>query len=88
MTKELQNNLQRIQMIYSCILNEICTWSARERTIIRTRESQIYLLAENNQWKLPNNLYIYMDDNGTNNSFNDTVPCLTLDFKNKHHENL
>lgn len=52
--KELKNNFQRIQMIYSQILTQISSWSLMEQRTIRFRASQIYLLAENNQWKVAN----------------------------------
>jgi hypothetical protein len=86
--KDLKNNFQRIQMIYFHILDQIGSWSLDEQRIIRIQAKKIYLLAENHQWRLADTLFIYMEDNGTNNHLNDTIPCLKLDNTNKKHPNL
>ncbi len=86
--KDLKNNFQRIQMIYSHILDQIGSWSFNEQRMIRTHVKQVYLLAENHQWRLADTLFIYMEDNGTNNNLKDTIPCLKLDNTNKKHPNL
>ncbi len=86
--KDLKNNFQRIQMIYFHILDQIGSWSLEQQIIIRIQAKKVYLLSENNQWRLASDLYLYMEDNGTNNNVNDTIPCLKLDHKNKKHINL
>ncbi|CAF3053583.1 unnamed protein product [Rotaria sp. Silwood2] len=48
----LQDNLDRIQRIYSLILNDICSWSVDDQRIVKTQANSLYLVCENNQWKL------------------------------------
>ncbi len=86
--KNLDDNLDRIQVIYSHILDNINTWFSNETSELLTRAQTLYLLSENNQWKLTRDLFIYMEGNGTNNNINDGIPCIKLDFKNKTHQNL
>jgi hypothetical protein len=86
--KSLKDNLDRIQMIYSHILKDICLWSSDERNKIKTQANSLYLLTENNQWKLGSDLYIYMEGNGANSNLNDAISCLKLDFKNRIHPQL
>ncbi|CAF4288795.1 unnamed protein product [Rotaria sp. Silwood2] len=84
----LKDNLDRIQMIYFHILKEMYYWSSDEREVAKARVKSLYLLTENNQWELARNLYLYMEGNGANNSLNDAIPCLKLDYKNRHHLHL
>jgi len=86
--KNLNINFHRIQIIYSQILDQMCSWSCEDKITVRTRTRKLFLLTENNQWKLANTLFMYMEDNGPNNSFGDTIPCLKLDNTNKQHKNL
>lgn len=81
--KNLKDNLHRIQLIYSYILNDIEFDSICTKNVIKSQEKILYLLSENNQWKLANELYFYID-----NHSNEVLPCLKLDFKNKNHRNL
>jgi hypothetical protein len=86
--KKLKDNIDRIQMIYSHILKDIESYSTCEKDVIKSQKNSLFLLAENNQWKSTNELYLYVDGNETNNHLNDIVPCLKLDFNNKNHSNL
>ncbi|CAF3840769.1 unnamed protein product, partial [Rotaria sp. Silwood1] len=86
--RNLKDNLDRIQMIYYHILKEIYFWSSDERKTMKTQAKSFYLLTENDQWKLANDLYLYMEGNGTNNNLNDAIPCLKLDYKNRNHSHL
>jgi hypothetical protein len=56
--------------------------------VIKSQETVFYLLSENNQWKLANELHVYVDDSGTNTHFNEIIHCLKLDFKNRSHPQL
>ena len=85
---ELKSNYRRIQMIYSNLLDRISSWSLKEQRVIQIKTKKIYLLSENNQWELAENLFMYMEDNGTNNNLKETIPCLKLDHMNKKHPNL
>ncbi|CAF2995219.1 unnamed protein product [Rotaria socialis] len=84
----LKDNLDRVQIIYSHILKEIYYWSSDERKAAKARAKSLYLLTENDQWKLTSNLYFYMEGHGTNNSLNDAIPCLKLDYKNRNNSHL
>jgi hypothetical protein len=86
--KNLDENQDRIQNIYSHLLNDSVSWSTDQQKLIKTRSKTLHLLTENNQWKLANELYLYIDDSATNNHINDVIPCLKLNFKNKIHPNL
>jgi hypothetical protein len=86
--KNLKTNLDRIQLLYSNILKDIESYSACEENVIKSQKSILYLLSENNQWKLVNDLYIYVDNSGTNNHLNDVFSYPKLDFNNKNHPNL
>jgi hypothetical protein len=86
--KNFENNQDRIQDIYSHLLNDSISWSIDEQNLISTTSKIVYLLTENNQWKLASDLYIYVDGSTTNNHLNEVIPCLKLNFKNKKHPNL
>ena len=86
--KNYKENLDRIQMIYNHILEDISAWSVDECKSIKTRVKSLHLLTDNDQWKLTNNLYFYMESHGSNYHLNDSIPCLRLDFKNKSHSQL
>jgi hypothetical protein len=86
--KNLKDNLDRIQIIYLYVLKEMFYWSSDEKQAAKTRAKSLYLLTENDQWKLASDLYLYMEGNGTNNKLNDAIPCLKLDFKNRNHLHL
>jgi hypothetical protein len=86
--KNLKDNLDRIQMIYSHILKEIYYWSSDEQKSAKLQVKSLYLLTENDQWKLASDLYLYMESNGTNNNLNDAIPCLKLDYKNRNNLHL
>ncbi|UJR19795.1 hypothetical protein I4U23_022928 [Adineta vaga] len=86
--QHLNDNLERIQLIYSYILKEIPSWSKGELIKIHTRANKMYLLTENNQWKLAKTLFVYIEENGMNNNLGDIIPCLKLDFKNKTERHL
>ncbi|CAF3334307.1 unnamed protein product [Rotaria sp. Silwood2] len=60
--RNLKDNLDRIQMIYYHILKEIYFWSSNERKTMKTQAKSFYLLTENDQWKLANDLYLYMEE--------------------------
>ncbi|CAF1142611.1 unnamed protein product [Adineta ricciae] len=81
--KNFNDNLDRVQNIYSHILKEIYYWSSDERQRAERRAKSSYLLTENMQWKLASDIYLYMEDNRANNGLNDAIPCLRLDFKNR-----
>ncbi len=83
--KNLKDNLDRIQMIYSYILKDIESYSVCEESLIKSQKDILYFLSENNQWKLTYELYLYVDGNETNNHLNNIVSCLKLDFNNKKH---
>ena len=74
-------NQERIQNIYSHLFDDCMSWTS-------DRIQTVYLLAENNQWKLANELYIYIDGNDTNSQLNDMIPCLKLNSKNRKDPNL
>ncbi|CAF0977112.1 unnamed protein product [Adineta steineri] len=82
--KNLKDNLERIQLLYSHILKEMYYWSGDKRNTAKERTKSSYLLTENIQWKLSSDLYFYMEDNRANNALNDAIPCLKLDFKNRN----
>jgi hypothetical protein len=82
--KNLKDNLDRIQMIYSHILKEIYYWSSDQRKAAKAQVKSQYLLTENDQWKLASDLYLYMEGTGANNNLNDAIPCLKLDYKNRN----
>jgi hypothetical protein len=84
----LNNNLDRIQLIYSYILKDIHSYSTCENEVIKSQETVLYLLSENNQWKLANELHIYLDGSEINTHFNEIIPYLKLDFKNRSHPQL
>ncbi|CAF3801243.1 unnamed protein product, partial [Rotaria sp. Silwood1] len=86
--KNLKDNLDRVQMIYFHILKKIYYWSSDEREAAKARVKSLYLLTENEQWKLASDLYFYMEGNGANNNLNDAIPCLKLDYKNRNHPHL
>jgi hypothetical protein len=86
--KNLNNNLDRIQMIYSYILNDIHSYSTCQSQVVKSRKTVLYLLSEDNRWKLVNELHVYIDGDGTNTHFNDMIPCLRLNFKNRSHPQL
>jgi hypothetical protein len=86
--RNLNNNLDRIQLIYSYILKDIHLYSTCENQVIKSQETVLYLLSENNQWKSANELHVYVDDSGTNTHFNEIIHCLKLDFKNRSHPQL
>ncbi|CAM4802546.1 unnamed protein product [Rotaria magnacalcarata] len=86
--KNLKDNLDRIQIIYSHILKEIYYWSSDERKAAKAKVESLYLLTENDQWKLASNLYFYMESHGTNNNLNDAIPCLKLDYRNRNNSHL
>jgi hypothetical protein len=83
-----KTNQDRIQNIYAHLLKDSVSWSIDEQNFIVTRSKTLYLLNENNQWKLASELYLYVDGSGTNNRLNDAIPCLKLNFNNKNHPNL
>ncbi|CAF0810222.1 unnamed protein product [Adineta steineri] len=80
--------LNRIQMIYSYILKHIALYTESEAKTINSQARKIYLLGENNQWKLAKDLYVYVESKGEHSNLNDAVPCLKLNLKNKTHPNL
>jgi len=86
--KNLNDNFDRIQMIYSYILKDIESYFACEKNVIKSQKDILYFLSENNQWKLASELYLYVDGNETNCHLNDIIPCLKLNPKNKNHSNL
>jgi hypothetical protein len=86
--KNLKDNFDRIQTIYYHILNEMYYWSSDERKAAKARVNSLYLLTDNDQWKLAKDLYLYMEDNGTNNNLNDAIPSLKLSPKNRRHLHL
>lgn len=86
--KNFKENFDRLQNIYFYILNEINSWSSNDLKTIETRLNSIYLLTENDQWKLSNELYFYMESNRTNTQLNDATPCLKLALKNRNHSSL
>ncbi|CAF0964760.1 unnamed protein product [Rotaria sordida] len=86
--KNLKDNYDRIQMIYFHILKEIYYWSSDEQQAAKARVKSLYLLTENDQWKLVSDLYLYMEGNGANNNLNDAISCLKLDYRNRHHIHL
>ena len=86
--KNLKANLDRIQIIYTHLLQEIYYWSSDERKEAKIRAKSLYLLTETDQWKLASDLYLYMEGQGTNNKLNDAIPCLKLDYKNRNYLHL
>jgi hypothetical protein len=86
--KNLKDNLDRIQMIYSSILKDIQLYGAYEKSFIQSQANTFYLLNENNQWKLAKDLYLHVEGSETNSHLNDVIPCLKLDYKNKTHPQL
>ncbi len=84
----LGTNQDRIQDIYSHLLNDSISWSIDEQNLISITSKTVYLLTENNQWKLASDLYLYVDGSRTNSHLNDLIPCLKLNLKNKNHRNL
>jgi hypothetical protein len=84
----LTDNLDRIQLIYSYILKDIESYSSCEENLVKSQATCLYLLSENNQWKLGNDLYFYMEGNAANSNLNDGISCLKLDLKNRTHLNL
>ncbi len=63
-------------------------YSTYENEAIKSQEIVLYFLSENNQWKLANELHVYVDDSETNTHFNEIIHCLKLDFKNRSHPQL
>ncbi|CAF1111046.1 unnamed protein product [Didymodactylos carnosus] len=62
--------------------------TSEEQRLVREQSKTLYLLTENNQWKLGSALFVYMESDSENSSFNHTIPCLKLDFANKNHPKL
>ncbi|CAF0984392.1 unnamed protein product [Adineta ricciae] len=84
----LNENLDRVQNVYSHILKEMYYWSSDERQQAKRRAKSSYLLTENMQWKLASDIYLYMEDSRANNGLNDAIPCLQLDSKNRNNLHL
>lgn len=82
----LKENLDRIQNIYSSMLKEIASWSIDEKKQAKNRVKSLYLLTENQQWKLADDLYFYTE--GTNHCLNEAIPCLKLNYTNRNHQQL
>jgi hypothetical protein len=86
--KNLRDNLDRIQMIYSHIFKEMHSWTSDEQKTLKTRVNSLHLLTENDQWKPTGDLFFYMESTGVNNNMNDAIPCLKLDYKNRNQQHL
>ncbi|CAF1950707.1 unnamed protein product [Rotaria magnacalcarata] len=86
--KSLNNNESRIQKIYGDLLESISSWSLSESEFVREQSKTLYLLSENNQWKLASELFVYVEDGGEHSSLNEAIPSLKLDFKNRNHSKL
>ena len=86
--RNLRENFNRVQSIYSHMLKEMYFWTSDEQQQAKLRAKSASLLTENDQWKSANELYLYMEGNGKNNNLNDAIPCLKLDFKNRNHPHL
>lgn len=86
--RNFRDNLDRIQMIYSSILIDILSYTDYQTNFVKSQRSILYLLSEDNQWKLAEELYLYLDDHSTSNQLNEILPCLKMDFNNRKHPNL
>ena len=86
--KKLKENLDRIQMIYSYISEEMFYWSPSDEETVKKRVDSLYLLTESDQWKPAQDLFFYMEGTGVNSSINDAIPCLKLNYKNRNQSSL
>ena len=86
--KFLEENQDRIQMIYSCLLKRIGLLTPKEYSCLREQKKPLHFLSENNQWRLTNELYYYLENDGLGSHLNDAIPSLKLDYRNKMHPQL
>ena len=86
--KCLEENQDRIQMTYSCLFKLIASRTHNEHQYLQDRIKTLCFLTENNQWRLTNEIYYYVESDGFGSSLNDGIPSLKLDYQNKTDANL
>lgn len=84
--KVKEKNYERIQKIYSVLLEECIYWGDSEKEIIREYSTKIKLLNTKKTFESCNNLNCFIDGNET--IFQDQYSFILLDIENKKSPNL